>query len=181
MLIVADPAEAVKVITLVPLFRPAPESKVVVVEPGSVMDLVPPATVILLKVFAPVIMTAPVPPPEIARLLYVLPPPANVLVEADVSVKVVVPLSVRVKFVAVATVQTVPVLVKDMFPLLVIFLAFELDELKIGKDVLNPPSLKVPLFKVKVPVQVKASCRVKVLPNMTIVIAPKLFPALVKV
>ena len=63
---------------------------VVVVEAGKVIDFAPPLQVKTLKVFAPVKITAPVPPVVIVILLYVAPPPAKVLLVDEVSVIAIV-------------------------------------------------------------------------------------------
>ncbi len=181
----ADPEDAVNVIKFDPLFSPFPERNVTVVDPGSVIDFVPPVTVKRFNVKAPVIMTAPEPPPVIAILKSVIPPLATVFEVAEVFVTANVELpALSVKFVVVAVVHTVPVELTVHWPVpIVIVLTVVLLELNIPVVKLKPLALSVPLFKVNVFVVKNASCSVIVPPNMFIdPLAPaKEFPADVNV
>ena len=62
------PPFGVKVMILVPFPRPELAVIMFTFEEGNVILLVPPATVKLAKVLAPVIPTAPLPPPVILKL-----------------------------------------------------------------------------------------------------------------
>lgn len=183
----AEPADAVNVIKFVRFPKLSPFKIVVVVEPGNVILFVPPITVIRLNVLAPVMMMAPAPPPVMARVLYVFPPPAKVFALAPVSVIAMVELpTFNVRPVVVARFHTViaveAVSVHVPFPILIVLvlLLLEINDLAV-KLTLFVEKSNVPLVKVISAILRYASRKTIVPPIITKFTFPQDFPAHVMV
>src|SRR5688500_16507176 len=100
----------------------------------------------LLKVLEPVKVPAPIPLPVMDELLNVSPRPANVFAVEDVSLSTMVDvLSVSVRPVVVAVVQTVPVPLSVHVPVpMEMARVFELEEEKFATETSYVTALSVP-------------------------------------
>lgn len=187
-LTVADPLDAPNVSRLLatPDGNGVVPVSVVVVDPGSVNVFVPPPVAVMrMKEFAPVIMTAPVPPVVTSKMPNDFPPPANVFDDDEVSEKRIVPVvDVTVRFVDVAQLKPPPVQMNVEVLIVSVRVPVPLLFAPVTECVYDP-NLASPLLHVIVgvpAVPVKASRNSTLPPTAAIVIAfVKVCPALVNV